>query len=678
MATSADELLEAAINYAEMGYPVFPCKVGLKEPACAHGFKDATTDIQQIEQWWSTEPYNIGLATQGLLVVDIDGEGNPWLRSLGERVEDLMGCPAAITPRGGMHLYFLQPESTAFRNTTDHLAPAVDTRANGGYVIAPPSNLEGGGGYRWIPERELERFLPNPPEWLVDRLNGQKSESSTRAERPEVNSEPINEGGRNATLTSQAGRMRRIGMEFPAIEAALQSINCDRCNPPLDPSEVRTIAYSVSKYAAHETDDHHHEPPKEQEPFPQELLYPPGFLSEVMDYNLDGAFREQPILALAGAISLLSVLTGRKVRDASGTRSNLMILGVAASGSGKERARQVNKEILFRAGGTKLIGPESPASGTGIVSAINVQPALLFQWDEMGRLLKSISGSKASPHLAAISTVMMKLFTASGSVYLGDAYADATRNVSINQPHSVLYGTTVPQNLYENLTSDSINDGFLSRMLIFESEDNAPPYKDPEIFDPPESILAFAKEWLEKSIGGNLSSENPDPMVMEISNKANGVFREFRDYCLSKEQDINDAYSNLWSRAGEKAKKLAIIHTCSRGKSQIDSEAVVWACRLSSHLTEKLSAVGRDWVAETQYQATCQRIYRWLVSKGGVASRSDLCRAMRHLTKAEREAAIEGLKETAGLTIETRKTKGRPSECFIIPTSLPLQNGKEV
>ena len=46
------DLLAAALRYAAVGWPVFPCKPDSKEPATIHGFKDATTDPAVIEAWW--------------------------------------------------------------------------------------------------------------------------------------------------------------------------------------------------------------------------------------------------------------------------------------------------------------------------------------------------------------------------------------------------------------------------------------------------------------------------------------------------------------------------------------------------------------------------------------------------------------------------------------------------
>lgn len=667
-----DELLEAALLYAELGFKVFPLMPGQKTPATENGLLDATTDADLIAEAWSNRPYNIGISTEGLIVIDIDGRNNPWISTLGERAYDLMGCPIARTPRGGTHRFFRQPEGSDYRNTASKIADRVDTRANGGYVVAAPSFLETGGGYQWMPEFELTADLNEPPKWLLDLLDDeshQPAPSTVIRETTPSEGNVIPDGQRNDTLARIAGTMRRIGMGQGEIVAALHATNCSRCHPPLPASEVERIAASISRYhpdqfatSAAEGAYYQMTGAKQAKAFPPDLLRPPGFLSEVIDYNLAGAFRRQPILALGGALALLATITGRKVRDDAGTRTNLYILGVAASGSGKDRARVVNKELLFRANAQHLIGPESPASATGLVSAIHAQPALLLQWDEMGRLLSTLSGKYAGPHLANVSTVLMKMFTSSGSIYFGDAYADSKKNTTINQPHAVLYGTTVPKNLFENLSADSISDGFMGRLLIFESETPSPDYQEPVEQDPA-SIIELIKEWCEAR-GGNLSGTNPEPTVYPTTEGGRKIWNSLRERCLELER-VSQENAPLWTRTVEKARKLALLHACSRGALEVDAEDALWGRSLAMHMTERLSDVGEDWISESAFEANRKRIYRWLKSRPEqTATMREVSRhAAKGLTKKERDAAIDWLVENGTLAKWSEQgTSGRPTE----------------
>ena len=78
--------LEAALQYAELGYAVLPCRPGDKPPLTSNGLKAATTDPDQIERWWSKWPdANVAIRTDGLLVIDVDtpdGTSIGWLTAV--------------------------------------------------------------------------------------------------------------------------------------------------------------------------------------------------------------------------------------------------------------------------------------------------------------------------------------------------------------------------------------------------------------------------------------------------------------------------------------------------------------------------------------------------------------------------------------------------------------------
>lgn len=136
-------LLEAALAYAAAGIPVFPCK-GNKSPLVRNGFHDATTDAAVIRERWSRWPDAlIGIPTgraSGVAVLDLDiKNGKDGLAAIPEWKR--MSPVKVRTRSGGVHLYF--KAEGAPRNTSDKIALGVDTRGEGGYVIAP-----GSPGYR--------------------------------------------------------------------------------------------------------------------------------------------------------------------------------------------------------------------------------------------------------------------------------------------------------------------------------------------------------------------------------------------------------------------------------------------------------------------------------------------------------------------------------------------------
>ena len=142
--SAAANKLETALGYAERGWPVFPCKRGGKEPITRAGFKDASTDPQQITAWWHESPQaNIGVATGAawLVVIDVDVKnGAPGLESwqaLGDQLgPEIVETAVARTPSGGRH-YVYRANGHSLRNSVGKLAPGLDVRAEDGYVVAP-------------------------------------------------------------------------------------------------------------------------------------------------------------------------------------------------------------------------------------------------------------------------------------------------------------------------------------------------------------------------------------------------------------------------------------------------------------------------------------------------------------------------------------------------------------
>jgi hypothetical protein len=144
--TETKEGLELAKAWAEAGYPVFRVRTDSKNPwGHAHGFYEATTDIQVIEQWWRQRPTaRVGVSTgpADVVVVDldvkggVDGPGN-WYRAF----EGLTSPITYSTPSGGSHLYFSNEAGWTSHNG---FLPGVDIKAHGGYVVAygPPPTEE--------------------------------------------------------------------------------------------------------------------------------------------------------------------------------------------------------------------------------------------------------------------------------------------------------------------------------------------------------------------------------------------------------------------------------------------------------------------------------------------------------------------------------------------------------
>lgn len=263
-----DQLIETVIQYAEYGWYIIPV-FGIDEGACACGKickgpgkhpsinnwpQLCSCDKDQIRKWFSGQSEsNVGIVCgekSGLFVLDVDGEaGKQSIFELEKAYGKLPETVEIVTGSGGRHLYFKYDERMKTIKSSVRILPGLDIRSNCSFVVAPPSKHSSGGNYHF-----KEGFAPGEteladlPEWLLNILTRSKAGIKKTGAKCDTSKGIIPEGKRNSSLTSMAGKLRRAGLEPDEILAALQIANRERCNPPLEDSELECICKSIGKY----------------------------------------------------------------------------------------------------------------------------------------------------------------------------------------------------------------------------------------------------------------------------------------------------------------------------------------------------------------------------------------------------------------------------------------------
>lgn len=681
-----NKLLTAAIGYAELGYKIFPVKPNDKSPLTQHGFKDATTDVNILEAWWLRWPKaNVGLYTGGLLVVDIDGPTHPWLKD-NKQMELLATCTVmSITPRGGRHYFYQQPAGK--RWSSKIIFKNVDTRTDSGYVLVYPSVIDG-KRYRWGEGFKLHEgrdALSVTPDWLVELMDS-PSKGTPNDLYDEVGLlRQIPTGERNNKMYKLAARLRDMGLSESMILGSLTAVNKEICNPNLSRYELKKIAESAAKNVPDEVrmrlagmfDDgvdiskllESLEIVRKVHQIPDpgllsdSLLSVPGFIDRVMMYSLTTAKHPNRKLSFAGALSLMSFLIARKVTDTEDTRSNLYILSLAQSGSGKEHARQVNRAILTQAGASECIG-DGFASAEGIEDALLINPAMLFQTDEIDGLIHAISHTNDA-RFDAIMGKLLSLFTCSNSSMTMRVKAGKEKPAIIDQPSLTLLGTAVPNNYYDALSSRMMYNGFFARMLVFDKVERGDRQYN-NTASVPADIISEARYWIDAVGGtGNLSSEFPDLRVIKYTVESLDALKAVsnesqREY--KKAEGLNDSVGTaVWARTPEKVQKLALIYTLSQDRQavEIPVEAVEWAGAVVNHLTRSMLYLAEENVSDGLYDKKVKLVLRTIKQNtGGKMDRCDLlkvvgCRA------SELTEITQTLIERGDISKYEKKTGGR-------------------
>jgi hypothetical protein len=261
---SSSIILTAALNLAERGIHVLPCRPGSKLPATSHGVKDATTDPQQIHTWFEKRR-NLNLAIRcgtvsGLFAIDIDPR-NGGVESITNLLKTHgplsdYKCPTVLNGGGGFH-FFLQ--SPGFPVRKKSLGPGVDVIGENRYTLSPPSLHESGNFYGWKPGYTLEDLgIPVAAPWVLDQLK-------TPATKPEKTvhdaSTQVEEGARDLFLISYCGQKIAQGLNRQEVCLLVCARNEEVCWPPLPEDELfHLVDHALKRYTKPGISGNHFKP----------------------------------------------------------------------------------------------------------------------------------------------------------------------------------------------------------------------------------------------------------------------------------------------------------------------------------------------------------------------------------------------------------------------------------
>jgi P4 family phage/plasmid primase-like protien len=257
---SDQSMLEAALRYVRMGWPVFPLGIRGKKPMIPEGqggggCKDATLNEEKAREWWTKWPQaNIGLATgHRFIALDKDPRdgGDDSLDFLVRHHGPLPKTIEQTTGTGGGHYLFQQPDFRV-RNSQGNnggIAQGIDIRGYHGYIVAPPSiHPETGRAYCWEGMEELEQQKLAPaPGWLLDWLKKHSERASAPPDPAKATVARFAKGQRHNGLLKIAGSMRARGLTADEIFALLKAVNEKRCDPPYDEAHIRKMAESAEQ-----------------------------------------------------------------------------------------------------------------------------------------------------------------------------------------------------------------------------------------------------------------------------------------------------------------------------------------------------------------------------------------------------------------------------------------------
>jgi len=743
-------MLNFALEYARRGWRVLrlhgvvngKCTCG--NPSCGKSIgkhpnvgKDwqhkATTDEEQIRAWFgSPGARNIGIQTgapSGIVAVDIDSEAA--LEEARRR-----GLPDTLEVHTGRGRHFIYKHPGV--NITSEVAIdgfEIDIRGDGAQIVAPPSTHYTGATYKWANDME-----PAPlPQWIVDRQDKavpaeplqQRSNLVARRgvplpdvskyidERPELDWGRVVDALGWIDPDLPEPEWAKIGM-------ALHSTGDARAFDAFDSWSAKGTKYpgtrrlqthwrSFGKYTGRQATIASlfgaamaagwvwadvtlpHKPTVEidvdecelvPEPPPPAIPEPPpGIIKDFAKYCMMTAPVPHPSASLTAAIVFAGHAMGRVVCGPTKLRTNMYLVQLAGTGSGKDHPRRVIKDImrilqvqeLAAAQDDNPDGTKKPRvadelgegvfSDSAIITGLTRNPRRLFLFDEFGRKLQHAAAEGEGGNAARAMTMLMQAFTSAPSTLFGPEYADPERvRAVIDFPHLSLLASAASDTLWPALRSEAVVSGFLPRFIVVHDDG------DGEMVDPMElPIPSHIVDWIGyvrdyRSKQGNLIGAHPgNPFVIRRDEDAADLFRGFMLLC-NKQRKQGGTVGDLWSRAWEQADRLATIAAVS-SEAEPDLDELVatgqhteWAIRLVSTCINNLLKQIDMHVSDTQYGALRQQVMRAFREAGplGLTKREiGASPVLRQIKPSERKVVVADLLESGDLVCARIATGGR-------------------
>lgn len=732
------EIKNVAVSYAvERGWSVFPvhgiddagnctcgktdCKSPGKHPTTPNGLKAATKDERGIALMFK-QGNNIAVVTgepSGIWVLDVDGQaGEASLAALESEYGQLPATLVHYTGNG-RHLIFKWP-GYPIRNSVRRLGEKLDVRGDGGYIVAAPSKHASGTQYRFA---DATAAIAEAPDWLLELVKKEPETAeparydipSAYADR-DLTADQVKEmlsfihpdapyqdwveigmglhaggwpvqmwddwsrGGAKYQNGDCYKRWRGFkgggGISFGTVwhyatqagwtPGLLDSSLNDGPNPAapfLKKIREPKLPESV-KVALPETD----------KALPFNPLDLTGAIGDTVRWICESAIKPQPELALLNTLAAMGAVFGRRYATEWDTRTNVYIVGLAETGSGKDHSRKQIKKLMVAAGLHDFLAGDSIVSGPGLLRGVEHHPAQVLHLDEFGMLLKAITEERGPVHMKIAAKILTELYTSSGSVFHGGNYASPDiKPVIIDHPNLCIYGTSTREKYVEALSRSAIASGELNRFLVIETVEPQR-RRDPASHEPSERLVsqwaAYKSQAAEgqgnlQAVGGaNIAA--PKPITVRWA----AVLDRIHDMGDSEDElrmEFKPAgMAGVWSRYREQVIKIAMICAIARNPilptiepGDLDfAEAIVQtSCRFIVRLA-------KEHIADSAQEKDVNAILDILrAANGEWVSRTTIAKRLRGLRAQTRNDILADLVNVQG-TVEINQentSKGRPS-----------------
>lgn len=714
--------LSYALRYAAIGWHVFPvnpirdgvcacgkidCREAGKHPigrVVPFGQNQATTDAEQIKRWWRQVPdANIGvlLSKSSLCAIDIDPR-NGGFQTL-ELIEDKHGALFSdvlqYTGGGGEHRVFALPQGLALPGT---LGPGIDVKANG-YIVVEPSSHISGNAYAW--EGSSAPYDGNAPSPLPDWIRDLAFQRETQYYSNDFVSRFVTPGQieelRSALHFIDADNRDtwiKVGHALKSIGAAGWDlfVEYSQRSPKFRLHEdaktwrsfsPTSISYETIFYMAQEAGWINTVMSSGQTPpLPMQAIiiqaaepeaskttakgpqfFPVAILNELAEWMESLDDRPTRAITIQGVLALTAVLAGRIYKSTNSNDSSLFLMTLAPTGYGKGYPAKAIKSLLTHAGLPNLIKGAGNTSASAVFSALRESPCHIQISDEIGKqyqaarkqhsgMLSEAFAILTSAYSETDSTLLPRNFSTEG---MTPQQLNGRGNRYIINPSITLFGFATFEQVFDSLTHNDIDDGFLNRQIIVNVDEAQLPERERQFSSPPGSLIEWVKSTRQTALQGNLGSFDsrhdilPTYKNVLLCDDAKALFRSFKDEARSYEGDRLKMTIRWTENAMRMATGMAVADNCDG--PVISTEIAQWCIDYVRYHGVRLFDYVEHHIADNETHRLRNQILKAIENAGSdgrtYGALVNYCRLWKGSTLQQRDGIIESLKRE-GLIVE--------------------------
>lgn len=570
------------------------------------------------------------------LVVDVDPKNGGFesFDKLAEKVPELKECGVGVkTGGGGFHLYYKKPKDFQVRGSLKEY-PGIDFKHKGGFVVAGGS-LHASGNYYTIDhcyDDDLTNLDDAPTDLLAiiekvicehefeGEFDGDLVEVISHVPNDDEHYDDFIEVGMaihdtDPNAYSLWASWASKSSKFDEQDMLMKWESFGKSSTRVT---VRTLikkaienGYKLPARGGTEViipDDH--KPEDDLCTDDIDVLAPHGLVGDIVRHINDTAYRDRPSIAVGSALWAISCAMNRMYLTPDGGKVSLIVMGIAASGSGKDNPYQVAKTLIAKAGYGLALYPEM-ASDKDMIKSIIEHQCAFYAIDEAHKIFSAMQNKNSNSYLQQIEGAILNLST-ERVLTLRSKEAESLRlsierglsilekqkedieagkefiiqnkidwiekkksylKYGIDNPFMNLYATSTPMKLDGMVSEDTLSSGLMGRTLLireFEDFPKAKAYGFGAIsrHQIPKSIHDRFNNIVQRGRAQDTTMTYRDeyglefwgePIKIKASESAINLSKKIGAWFDSRAQSANPIMQPVWARAFQMTSVIASI-----------------------------------------------------------------------------------------------------------------------